>query len=332
MLKPSKRHASIGIIGGGAAGLVTALTLQEAGFPVHVYERHKDFSQNRCSWLAGGMIAPWCERDASERAVIERGKEALQWWPEHYKETRCRGSLVLSSQHDRHEIVRFARRSEAFDYLEGEDLAALEPALEGRFQEGLFFPQEAHLDPRKALLSLAWLLEQQGGLLSFGQEVSPRDIAEDIVIDCRGWAAHPEMPRLRGVRGEMIRVRSYELNFSRPVRLLHPRFPVYIVPRGEGIFMVGATSIENAYDGPVSVQSAYTLLEALQRLHPAFGEAEIIELNTGIRPAFPDNLPDVEQHGRLFRANGLYRHGFLLSPWCARQVKEQVMAYCGEMA
>jgi glycine oxidase len=115
------------------------------------------------------------------------------------------------------------------------------------------------------------------------------------------------------------------VSLTRPVRLLHPRLPLYIVPRGEGLFMIGATMIESERRGPVSVRSALELLNAAYALHPAFGEAEIVELGADLRPAFPDNLPQVRQSGRVLHANGLFRHGFLLAPALARMVANAVL-------
>jgi glycine oxidase len=98
------------------------------------------------------------------------------------------------------------------------------------------------------------------------------------------------------------------------VRFLHPRIPLYIVPRANNEFMIGATMIESAEKGAVSVRSAIELLSAAYALHPAFGEAEILEMSADVRPAFPDNEPRVgERSGRIF-VNGFFRHGFLLAP------------------
>jgi glycine oxidase len=129
---------------------------------------------------------------------------------------------------------------------------------------------------------------------------------------------------LRGVRGEMLILRAPDVSLSRPVRLLHPRFPLYLVPRGDQCFMVGATMIESRSEDPVSVRSTMELLGAACALHPAFGEASIIETGTGIRPAFSDNLPRVEVFGNTVAINGLYRHGFLLAPAMARLAAERV--------
>ena len=111
----------------------------------------------------------------------------------------------------------------------------------------------------------------------------------------------------------MIRVRTREVSFTRTVRLLHPRIPLYVVPRANGEFMIGATMIESAEKGAVSVRSAIELLSAAYALHPAFGEAEIFEMSADVRPAYPDNEPRIdERDGRIF-VNGFYRHGFLLA-------------------
>ena len=98
------------------------------------------------------------------------------------------------------------------------------------------------------------------------------------------------------------------------MRFLHPRIPLYIVPRADNEFMIGATMIESAERGAVSVRSAIELLSAAYALHPAFGEAEILEMSADVRPAYPDNEPRIEEGGDRIFVNGFYRHGFLLAP------------------
>ena len=151
----------------------------------------------------------------------------------------------------------------------------------------------------------------------------------DVTVDCRGLAARDRVPDLRGVRGEMLVLRCREVALTRTVRLLHPRFPLYVVPRaretgGEGIYMVGATSIESASRSPVSARSLMELLGAAYALHPAFGEAEVVEIGVDARPAFPDNLPRAWREGDRVLVNGLYRHGFLLAPAMARRAADLV--------
>ena len=126
------------------------------------------------------------------------------------------------------------------------------------------------------------------------------------------------------MRGERIVVKSREVNLSRPVRLLHPRFPLYVVPWGDGVYMIGATVIESEETGPISVRSALELLSAAYALDPAFAEAEIVLQGAGVRPAFPDNRPRIIVAERYIYVNGLYRHGFLLAPVMAELVADYI--------
>jgi glycine oxidase len=123
----------------------------------------------------------------------------------------------------------------------------------------------------------------------------------------------------------MILLRTSELSLRRPVRLLHPRLPVYIVPRGAGLFMVGATMLESDAGGHITARSLLELLSAAYALHPAFGEAQVVELGVGVRAAFADNLPRLRREGGVLHVNGLYRHGFLLAPALARRAADVLL-------
>jgi glycine oxidase len=312
-------HSTITVVGAGVAGLVCALELAERGLPVEVVERGRALGSESCSWKAGGMLAPWCERATTEPIVASLGTPSIAWWSRHFPETVCNGSLVVAPARDSGELARFAERTERYEWLDAERIAALEPDLAGRFRRALFFPQEAHLDPRRALAALARRVP-----IRFGVNFSGAPGQE--VVDCRGLAARDVLPDLRGVRGEMVVIRSRDVALSRPVRLLHPRMPLYIVPRGDGVFMVGATMIESEAQGGASVRSIVELLNAAYTLHPAFAEAEILEVAADLRPAFPDNIPAVRQVGGTWFVNGLYRHGFLLAPALAQRVADQLEA------
>lgn len=314
------------VIGAGAAGLVAATELAARGADVTVLERGPRLGANATSWLAGGMLAPWCERESADEAVVEDGRHALEWWPKHFSGTTRAGTLVVAPPRDTADLQRFARRTTAFTTLDSDGVAALEPDLAGRFRQGLFFAEEAHLDPRAALAHLAAGLDERGATLRFGVAGDECDIAADVIVDTRGLAGRDRLPDLRGVRGEMVMVRTTDVTLSRPVRFLHPRVPLYIVPRGDGRFMVGATMIESDASGPMTVRSAIELLNAAYALHPAFAEAAILEFGAGVRPAYPDNLPRVVRDGRVLRLNGMHRHGFLLSPSLALQAADMIFA------
>ena len=104
------------------------------------------------------------------------------------------------------------------------------------------------------------------------------------------------------------------MNLQRPVRLLHPRYRVYIVPRPGDLVLVGASEIESEDRSPMSLRSAVELMAAAHSVVPDLAEARIIRLDTNLRPALPDNRPDIHVEPGLVRLNGLYRHGWLLAP------------------
>ena len=139
-----------------------------------------------------------------------------------------------------------------------------------------------------------------------------------------GQTTRDMLPDLRGVRGEMMVLRCVDVLLDRPVRLLHPRVPIYLVPRGDGLYMLGATMIESDRRGVVTARGVLELLSAVYALHPAFGEAEILEFGADARPAFPDNLPRIGRVGDRLYGNGLYRHGYLLAPAVAMQMADHI--------
>ncbi len=311
---------NVTIVGAGVAGLTCAHAFAERGARVTILERRAGTGQG-CSWYAGGMLAPWCERESAEPLVAELGFESLDYWRREVPDVPKEGSLVLAPPRDLPDLRRFARRTEGFEWVDGAKIAALEPDLEGRFDQGLFFPTEAHLEPRKALAALTAKLVNEHDVTIRYETDADGEVAgqADIVVDCRGLAARDQLADLRGVKGEMLVLFTREIALKRPVRMLHPRIPVYVVPRGDGHFMIGATSIENDERGRVTGRSMLELLSAVYALHPAFGEAEVVEIGADVRPAFPDNLPRIRKRGRTIYVNGFYRHGFLLAPALARR-------------
>lgn len=312
--------ARITILGAGVAGLTLATELAARGARPTLVDPNGAPGQHGCSWWAGGMLAPFCEGETAEPPVIRLGQEAAAWWQRAGAEVIYAGTLVVALQRDRKELDRFARRTREHVSVRGDSLAELEPALQGRFDRGLLFPTESHLSPRQALGALVAGLEAWG----IGIEASARK-DPGTVIDCRGLAARDSLPDLRGVRGEMAVLRAPDIQLSRPIRLLHPRHPLYVVPRGDGVYMLGATQIENAHRGPARLRSVVELLNSAYALDPVFAEAEVLELGADARPAFPDNLPRIETRGSTIYLNGLFRHGFLLAPALARRCADLVL-------
>jgi glycine oxidase len=305
-------ESPVSVIGAGIAGAWQALLFAQAGHDVTLHERSDETMTQSTGYWAGGMLAPWCEAEASEPIIVRLGIRSLDLWREHFPQTPFNGSLVVAHPRDRADFERFAKLTSGHRQLDAAAVTELEPSLEGRFRHGLFYADEGHVEPRRVLPELHARFVAAGGTIKFNSDVSP-DECDGIAIDCRGLAARDTQTDLRGVKGEMILIETDEVELTRPVRLIHPRWPLYVIPRGHNRFMLGATSIETENNG-VSVRSALELLSAAYAVHPAFAEARIVEFGVGLRPAFPDNLPRIAIDNRKIAVNGLYRHGFLLAP------------------
>jgi glycine oxidase len=313
----------VSVLGAGIAGTWQALLFAKAGCRVALYERGEATMTQATSHWAGGMLAPFCEGEAAEPVITRLGLRSLDLWREALPQTPFNGSLVVAHPRDRADFERFARLTGGYTRLGREEIAALEPALAGRFSEALFFPQEGHVDPRQVLPALHDALRAVGVPIAFNVQTGQGD-RDGVVIDCRGLAARDAWPELRGVKGEIVILETDEIALSRPVRLIHPRWSIYIVPRAGNRFLIGATSIE-CEDDRVSVRSALELLTAAYAVHPAFGEARIVEFGAGLRPAFPDNRPRIVVDDKRITVNGLYRHGFLLAPALAETAVAHVL-------
>jgi glycine oxidase len=313
---------SIIVAGAGIAGLWQAVTLARRGHRVRLLERSSQPFASTASAFAGAMLAPYCETEAAAPVVLDLGLRAIELWRNTYPDTVIQGTLVVAGARDRAEVDRFARLTHGHRPVDAAALTALEPDLAGRFGHGLFYPREGHVAPLEAMRFLLEDARRTGVEAQFGSGFSAADAGAATVIDCRGLGAHAELSNLRGVRGERLIVKTREIALHRPVRFLHPRHSIYVVPWQDGLHMIGATVIESDDAGPITVRSALELLGMAYALHPAFGEAEIIEAGAGVRPALPDNIPKVIVRGRTLHVNGMFRHGFLLAPTLAELVAD----------
>ena len=314
-------NRDIVVFGAGILGLWQALMLAHAGHHVRLVERSAEPFTASASRLAGAMLAPDCEAEGAAPIVRALGRQSLEIWRAIYPGVTVAGTLVVAAARDRSELNRFARMTEGHQRVDAGRIATLEPDLGDRFADGLLFAGEGHVETLHAMAFLLDAVRGAGVEVSLASKLEPEHVAAGaIVVDCRGLAARGELADLRGVRGERLVVATGEVRLARPVRLLHPRHPLYVVPWGEGRYMIGATVIESEDQGPATVRSALELLGLVYALHPAFGEARILDMAAGVRPAFPDNAPRIIARGRHIHVNGAFRHGFLTAPALALHV------------
>ncbi len=349
---------NIAIVGVGLVGRVLALNLLQQGHTLTLFDKSSKEGTDAAGFTAAGMLAPFAELETAESIIFEYGKRSMELWPDILKEAgvydgiQRKGTIITAHPQDISELEHFIaslRRkvveAEKIEMLGSQELAELEPELE-HHSKAFYLKDEGQVDAQR-------FMAFSTNSLSMHPNVTWRDHTEvkrvesgkifyadknqnfDWVFDSRGLGAKEYFDDLRGVRGEVFWLESSDINITRPTRLLHPRYKIYIVPRENGCegidldycdeckisqtpgskrYVVGATEIESEDTSPMSVRSSLELLSAVFSVHPGFAEARIVNTETNCRPAFKDNLPRIENSDKLTRINGLYRHGYLLAP------------------
>jgi glycine oxidase len=318
-------------------GRLLAVELARQGHRIAIHEAGGPDAGQSAARVAAAMLAPLAESAITEPGVVRMGHHALTRWPQLLAPLaepvffQQAGTLIVWHRQDAAEAQRLTRQLEANQHtvpelpalqkLDGAALAQAEPALAHRFSQGLFLPGEGQLDNRQLLAALTAEMQRLGVLTHWHAPASP-DAFEpgqpgqpDWVLDCRGLGAKGHWGALRGVRGEVARIHAPDVTLQRPTRLVHPRYPIYIAPKPDHLFVIGATEIESDDRTPASVRSTLELLSAAYAVHPGFAEGRMLELSTQCRPTLPDNLPAIRQaRPRVLEINGLYRHGFMIAP------------------
>lgn len=325
----------IGIAGAGLMGLLLAWRFCRVGFSVSLFD--KDLSgQSSAAHAAAGMLSPYAEYEADD-LVFNLGLASLsiwqQWLPEFLDSSWFseRGSIVMAHVDDKNQLhdftARIQRKVTAPKMLYLDQLALLEYEPELNCQHSVFLPEEAVIDTRRFIQVLKQSLNhvdrEEVAVLSLQPNrivTQHKSYRFDWVFDCRGIGARENFSDLRAVRGELIHVVASDVHITRPVRLLHPRYRLYIVPRPQSVYVIGASEIEADDDSPMSVRTCLELLSAAYSVHKGFAEARIVEMTTALRPALHDNLPRIIHKNGMTAVNGLYRHGFLLAPVLVNEI------------
>src|SRR5688572_7552651 len=178
---------SITVLGAGVLGLWQALTLARAGHRVRLIEVSAEPFADAASLYGGVMLAPEREAETAPAMLRQLGREGVALWRNFYPALRSNGSIVVAAARDRGELERFARRTQGHRLVDGADLGALEPDLEGRFTSALYFPEEAHMPAPAALAFMLAEVQRAGVEIILGD--APHEQDGETIVDCRGLAA-----------------------------------------------------------------------------------------------------------------------------------------------
>lgn len=336
-----------GIVGAGILGRLMALELVEAGWSVTLFDQHPHMDMDNCSMAAAGLLTPVTELDKCDEVVFALGNAALmQYWPEIVstidaaESLQCRGSLVISHPNDAPELQRFTdiiktklADQAGYQVLNQTNILQLEPELT-KWASAFYFQGEGCLDIRAVLEKLGYYLVKRQVRFCLGEHVlaiTPSKIITQCdtyqfkyVFDCRGLGAKEIFPDLRGVRGESILLHAPDVTITRPIRLLNPKYSLYIVPKKNQHYILGASEIESEDQSPISVRTTLELLSSAYYVHSGFLEARIIKTISQLRPTLNDHLPKIKYTEGFIAINGLYRHGFLIAPSLVKDVVQYI--------
>ncbi len=336
---------------------------KQHNFKVTLFDKDPIEQGDAAAYTAAGMLTPYAEIESAEPLIFNMGIDSIELWDDWVKAVNAdvgfyrSGSLIVSHAQDKADWQRFnqhlnykmnyeplisdklkaQKNSHPPQQIDQAELKQLEPELGEHFSQATYLPQEAWLCTKCVMKVLAENLRQSGvawyahkPIEDFGEnhvQFGKQKLNFDWVIDCRGLGAKKQIPELRGVRGELLLLQAPEVKINRLVRLMHPRYRLYLVPKNrDDLYLIGATQIESEDYSEITVRSALELLTAAYSLHSGFAEARILESKTNCRPALANNLPQVSLSNGVVQINGLYRHGFLLAPAIAKEVSRFIMA------
>ncbi|WP_286234026.1 glycine oxidase ThiO [Thalassotalea sediminis] len=352
----------VAIVGAGLMGRLTAVSLARAGYQITLIDKDDKKGHQSAAYAAAGLLTPLGEAIHSEASIVNMGFASLGLWPDilsslsSYTFFQQQGSIAVAHEQDQGDLQRFSRyithhyQQHCLQKLDRQQLLALEPEISRHFNHGLYLPEEGQIGSRKLLIALAaeisqlsveWLASSHVSAImqrDNGARLTINSLTRDfdLVIDCRGAGARKNQAQhampltdLRAVRGEIFQLFAPEVTINRPIRLMHPRYQLYIAPKPNGHYVVGATEIESDDQSPMTVRSAMELLSAAYSVHSGFAEANIRQHVSQLRPAFSDNLPRINIDNRVIHVNGLYRHGFLIAPVVLAQLTHAVEAVIG---
>jgi glycine oxidase len=348
------------VIGGGAIGLAIAWRACERGLRTTVLDR--DQPGGGTSRVAAGMIAPIAEARPGEEVLLELGLASARAYPRFVSElarasgcddvgyTEC-GTLLVARDGDEAEAL--ARELElrtrlglAVRRLRPSEARRLEPALTPALRLALDVPDDHAIDPRKLAAALEEAVAAAGGEVRADTPVTAVELQHghvDAVVLGTGKrlrtrhaviAAGVWSPSIGGLAPIPIRaVKGQILRLHDPAgpglltRVIRIHGGGYVVPRGDGRYVIGATMEERGFDTTVTAGAMFELLREASELVPGVSELVLDELSAGLRPATPDNCPVIGRSDvpGLVWASGHHRNGILLTPITAELVADALV-------
>lgn len=328
---------NIGIVGAGIMGRMLGLALNEQGYVVTLFEKQAISHPKNCSYVAAGMLSPYAELHCAQPSLIAVFEAAINLWPKYIKKLNEKifydvtGTLCVAHSENRAELEFYQqtlKQKKLINKCKNVAIDQYEPEIDTQYKTAIYLP-EAQIDAQSVMYYLQkYFIRKKIDLISNApiDEIEKFRHNFDWLIDCRGLGAKQEFNDLRGIRGELVHLFAPRVNLRHVVRIINARCPIYILPRKNHKYIVGATSIESDNMAPISVRSTLELLSHIYSIHKGFAEAHLLQTKVHCRPTLLDNLPKIKinQKQKIIKINGLYRHGFSYAPVFAEAITQLI--------
>mgnify|MGYP006277384001 CR=1 FL=1 len=341
------------ILGGGLMGLAIAHQLARRGTAVQVLSRRRS---EAAGFVAAGMLAPHAEGLSGD--LLALGQASLERIPAWVTQIEADSGLSCGLR-PCGIVVPFATAAERDAYPTAAwgtalDRAALErevPGIGPTWRTGLLFAQDGQIDNRRRLMRA---LERAcvGLGVQFQEGVEVRELqhkgsrltgvrvhnaegelqtilAARAVLCCGAWSSQllPKLP-VFPVKGQMLSLQGPRHVLQRVI--FGPG--TYLVPREDGLLVVGATSEKEAgYTEGLTPFGQRQLQAGIAALLPEAGQWPPMERWWGFRPCTPDEGPLLGPGPLegLWLATGHHRNGVLLAAITASDLSDSISGDAG---
>ena len=334
------------ILGGGLMGLAIAHQLARREQHVTVLSRRRS---EAAGFVAAGMLAPHAE--GLSGALLQLGQLSLSRIPSWVAQIEADSGLpcglrstgIVVPFHSANE--RDAYPTAAFgEHLDHEQLAQELPGIHSAWSAGLLFAQDGQIDNRRQLMralesacvdrgvqfqegvEVLELIHEQGvlsGIRARDSEGALISLPCRQTVLCSGaWSARllPELP-VFPVKGQMLSLQTPRGALRRVI--FGPG--IYMVPRDDGLVVVGATSEPEAgFSEGLTPQGQTRLKEGIAELLPEAIHWPPMERWWGFRPCTPDEGPLLGPSPieGLLLACGHHRNGVLMASATSELIAE----------
>ncbi|ERT05953.1 glycine oxidase ThiO [Lyngbya aestuarii BL J] len=338
------------IIGGGLMGLSLAVELKLRGANVTVLSRN---FHEAAGHVAAGMLAPQAEA-IPPGPMLELGLRSRSLYPQWTQKLEQITGLdtsywpcgILAPVYEIPDTTKIDHPADSpAIWLDQQAINQHQPGLGADVVGGWWFPQDAQVDNRRHLVKALQAASEKLGVKTL-EGVEVQDIIRNskavealetnrgkitgsqYILTTGAWTGQllPQVP-VYPRKGQMLSVKVPESFDSLPLKQVLFGTEIYVVPRRDGLIVIGATLEDVGFNVGLTPDGVQSLLWRAIRIFPLLRDFPIQEFWWGFRPTTPDLLPilGTSPFENLTLAVGHYRNGILLAPITAKLITEWVL-------